>query len=259
MSDLRTLQLQLADALRSAALPRVPSLHDDGLADGSARLAVYHHGYRVRLRDALTTEFPGLASLAAKRFHALLDHYVEQHPSTHFNIRWHGQGLPSFLAATAPWREQPELAEMAQLDWAISTAFDAMDHATVSSADLAGIAPDAWPGLRLHPLPHARVLKLTCNVDAFRRATDRGHRRPPLRRFRQPRYLLVWRPALDGRSRTVTAGELPALQGALDGLRFAELCECLAERHGAASALPRMATLLAQWLGEGLIGRLDMS
>jgi hypothetical protein len=61
------------------------------------------------------------------------------------------------------------------------------------------------------------------------------------------------------RYRTVTGSELSALQGAFAGLNFAELCERLAERHGAASALPHMATLLAQWLGEGLIGWLDMA
>jgi hypothetical protein len=257
MSHLRAMQLQLADAMRAGSVPLPGSLRGDDKADEAGRLAVYQQGYRIRLREALATEFPGLGLLAARRFSPLLDDYVAAQPSTHFNIRWHGEGLASFLGNTSPWRERPELAEMAQLDWAISTVFDAADHATVSASDLAGIAPEAWAALRLHPLPHARLLRCTCNIDAFRRAADRSGPRPPLRRWRRPRHLLVWRPALDVHYRQVAPGELPALRDALNGETFAHLCERLAERHGA-TALPRMAALLAQWLDEGLIGRLTL-
>ena len=257
MNDLRAMQLQLADALRGGRTPLPGSLRGDDKADEASRLAVYQQGYRMRLREALATEFAGLALLAGRRFSPLLDDYVAAQPSTHFNIRWHGAGLARFLAHASPWCEQAELAEMAQLDWAISTAFDAADHATVSASDLAGLAPEAWAALRLHPLPHAQLLRCTCNIDAFRRAADRSGPRPPLRRWRRPRHLLVWRPALDVHYRQVAPGELPALLGTLNGETFAHLCERLAERHGT-SALPRMAALLAQWLGEGLIGRLTL-
>jgi hypothetical protein len=257
MSDLRAMQRQLADAMLAGNTPLPRALRGDDKADAAQRLAVYQHGYRIRLREALATEFPGLALLAGRRFARMLDDYVAAHPSTHFNIRWHGEGLAGFLTRTAPWRDRPELAEMAQLDWAISTAFDAADHATVSAADLAGIAPDAWAPLRLHPLPHARLLRCSCNVDAFRRAADRGDPRPALRRWRRPRHLLVWRPAQDVRYRQVAVADLPALLGALHGETFAHLCERLAQRHGV-TALPRMAALLAQWLDDGLIGRLAL-
>ena len=73
MSDLRGLQLQLADALRASAAPRIASLRGDGVADEASRLAVYHHGYRLRLREALAVEFPGLSLLAGRRFAELLD------------------------------------------------------------------------------------------------------------------------------------------------------------------------------------------
>lgn len=258
MNGLRAMQLQLTDALRSNAMPALQALRGDGIADAASRLAVYHHGYRIRLREALRAEFPGLALLAGKRFPTLLDGYVAVHPSTHFNIRWHGQGLDAYLAGTAPWHDRPTLAEMAQLDWAISTAFDATDHVPVDAAELAHMPPDAWASLRLHPLPHARLLRVTHNVDAFRRAADHGTSRPSIRQLRQPRHLLVWRPTMEVRYRRVDRDELPALQAALDGDAFANLCERLAEHHGTEAALPRMVALLGRWLDEGLIGSLGM-
>lgn len=258
MNDLRAMQLQLTDALRSDAMPALQALRGDDVADATRRLAVYHHGYRIRLREALRAEFPGLALLAGKRLATLLDGYIAARPSTHFNIRWHGEGLDAYLGRTPPWRDRPALGEMAQLDWAISTAFDAADHAPVDATELAHVSPDSWASLRLHPLPHARLLRVAHNVDAFRRATDRGATRPSIRRLRQPRHLLVWRPAVDVRYRRVDRDELPALRAAFDGDTFANLCERLAEHHGAEAALPRMAALLARWLDDGLIGSLGM-
>jgi hypothetical protein len=256
VSDLRAMQLQLADALRSPATPNLALLRGDAMADEASRLAVYRHGYRIRLREALATEFPGLSLLAGRRFAALLDDYVAAHPSTHFNIRWHGEGLANFLAATQPWREHPELADAARLDWAISAAFDAADHAVVDAAELANVSPDAWATMQLQLLPHAQLLHATCNVDAFRRAADRGTSRPTRRQLAQTRHLLIWRPALDVRYRAVTTDELPALQGALNGDCFGQLCEREAARHGPSAALPRMAAMLGRWLGDGLIGRI---
>ena len=258
MNDLHTVQVRLAQAMLADTPPQLDHLRGDAMADVASRLAIYHHGYRIRLRDALRTEFPGLALMAGRHFQPLLDSFVAAHPSTHYNIRWHGEGLAAFLAEVPPWRERPELAEMAQLDWSISTAFDAADQSAVDATELARVPPEAWAVLRLHPLRHVRILTCTCNVDAFRRAADRGLARPALRRLRQPRHLLVWRPGLDVRFRRVEADELPALDGALGGEPFARLCERLAERHAPATALPRMAALLHRWLNEGLIGRLGL-
>lgn len=259
MSDLRTMQQQLAEAMLAQPMPHVASLCGDAMADDASRLAIYHHGYRIRLREALAVEFPGLRLLAGRRFVALLDDYVATHPSTHFNIRWHGKGLASFLATTPPWSEQPALAEMAQLDWAISTAFDAADHPAADPHDLARVPPDAWATMSLRILPNARLVRATGNIEAFRRAADHDDRRPGLRRRRRPQTLLVWRPALDVRYRSLAPDESAALQVAMQGGTFAQLCECMAELRRPEAALPRVASLLMQWLGEGLIGSVELA
>ncbi|WP_158543531.1 DNA-binding domain-containing protein [Dyella solisilvae] len=258
MSDLRQMQLQLTNAMLATASPPLDELCSDPIADGASRFAIYHRGYRLRLRDALATEFPGLALLAGRRFPELLDSYTQAHPSTHYNIRWHGQDLAQHLAEVPPWRERPVLAEMARLDWAISTAFDATDEALVDPTELARLPADAWAGLRLRPLGHAQLVVCLSNIDAFRRAADRGASRPALRRLRRPRHLLVWRPGLDVRYRPVGAAERLALEGVWRGETFAQLCERLAHRYGAPRALPRMASLLHRWLADGLISHLSI-
>lgn len=254
MNNLQELQQHMLQAVLADRAPRMPELHADARADADSRLAVYRGGYRIRLRDALATEFPGLALMASRRFDSLLESYVEAHPSGHYNIRWHGAGLAAFLEYALPWRDKSELADMARLDWAISTTFDAADEPVLAAVDLAVVPADAWADLRLQPQAHLRLLSARHNVDAFRRAADRCDPRPHLRRYDKPRHLLVWRESLIVRYRQIGSDERSALLGAVNGEPFAALCERLAEYQDPVKAMPRMAGLLHQWLDRGLIG-----
>jgi len=258
MSDLRALQTELAQAMLSARLSAPAPLEGDALADARSRLSIYHRGYRLRLRDALATEFPGLALMMGRHFLPMLDAYVAAHPSSHYNIRWHGADLATFLAQTIPWRQRPAWAEMAMLDWAISTAFDAADETGVTAADLSVVPPEVWAGLHLYPLKHMRLLSVTCNAVVFRRAADQGDERPRLRQLQRPGYIVVWRPSLDVRYRPVALDELSVLRGMADGESFSQLCEQLAAQTGAGHAAQRMVDTLLRWLGEGLVGRIEV-
>lgn len=231
----------------------------DERADARSRLAIYRHGYRARLREALSGEFPALARLAGRRFPSLLDRYIEACPSEHYNLRWYGAGLAAFLRYALPWRDRPALAEAAALDWAISTCFDAADEPAVSAASLAGIDPQDWARLRLHPPRHLQWLAASSNVDAFRAAADRSLARPRLRRYAEPRPLIVWREATTVRYRALGPDEYALLTAAADGTAFAELCELAATRWPPDLAISRLSEFLHGWVGAGLIGALSLA
>jgi hypothetical protein len=256
MSTLHALQQQMLEAVLAAKTAAMPPVRSDAIADAHSRLSVYQHGYRVRLRDALKNEFAGLQCMAGRGFNALLDTYVETHPSGHYNIRWYGTGLADFLDGAHPDRAQ--LAEIARLDWAISTAFDAADEPSLGITELANIPPEAWAELRLLPQANLHLLNCAYNVDAFRRAADRGAARPHLRRYVRPRRILVWRQATSVHYRRLDEDEWPVLAAAQRGEAFATLCAMLAERHGEAAAMGRMVALLQAWAGAGLLRGLGM-
>jgi Putative DNA-binding domain len=253
MSSLQTIQQQMLQAVLAERAAKLRAIRSDDIADAGQRLSVYHHGYRVRLHDALKNEFTGLQCMTGRRFHALLDTYVKAHPSEHYNIRWYGADLPSFLDETHPWCDEPQLAEMAYVDWAISTAFDAEDEYSVGMADLSAVPPHAWANLRLSMQKHLRVITVTHNVDAFRRAADGGAKRPRLRRFARARQILVWRKGTTVHFRTLDHDEWQVLSAALDGETFAAMCQRLANHHDESAAMSRMVLLLQRWLEAGLI------
>jgi hypothetical protein len=253
MSHLRALQQQMQQAVLADRSHVPQDWPGNDLVHASQRIDVYRRGYRIRLHDALATEFPGLQLMAGKRFKQLLAGYIEAHPSVHYNIRWHGAGLAAFLDFGLPWSEEPALADIARLDWAISTAFDATDEAPISPADLAELPGEAWVALRLRMPGHLQLLSCEANIDAFRRAADRGGPRPHLRRYTQRRHLLVWREGLEVRYRRIGGDELVAMSALVHGEAFSQLCERLADRHGPATAMPRAARFLHHWVESGLI------
>lgn len=251
--SLQTLQQQMLQAVL-AEKPRIPSILRNGdQADARSRLEVYRHGYRVRLRDNLQAEFAGLGSMAGPRFRTMLDKYIGAHPSEHYNIRCYGAGLAAFLDYAHPWRGRPQFADVARLDWAISVAFDAVDEASASAGDLAGVPPDAWPALKFSLQRNLHVLDCRCNAEAFRRAADLGQPRPRLRRFAQARQILVWRKDNTVHYRCLDDREWQVLSAAIRGEPVAALCEALASHYGGEAAMAHMVALLQGWLAAGLI------
>lgn len=255
MSSLAALQQQMLQAVMAAQLPALSAIRTDAIADARSRLAVYQHGYRLRLRDALQNEFPGLRCMAGRRFEGLLDAYIQARPSDHYNIRWHGAGVAAHLQDVRC--EKPQFADMARLDWAVSTAFDAADEPSIGMAQLAAIPPTAWADLRLVLQANLQVLSSPYNVDAFRRAADRSAPRPHLRRYMRPRRILVWRHALSVHYRRLAEDEWQVLEAARRGEPFAALCVVLAQHHEQATAMRRMVALLQAWAGAGLLRELS--
>ena len=257
--NLASLQLRLQQAVMASTPASPAELVGDARADARSRLAIYRHGYRARLREALSGEFPGLAHLAGRRFSALIDRYIDACPSEHYNLRWYGAGLAAFLSYALPWRDRPALAEAAALDWAISTCFDAADEPVVDVASLAGINPERWGLLRLHPVRHLQWLAIATNVNAFRAAADGGRRRPHLRRYAGPRQLIVWREGITVRYSVLDPDEHALLATAARGATFGALCDIAASRWLGNEAVPRLYALLRGWVDAGLIGSLSLA
>ncbi|MHB8535227.1 MAG: HvfC/BufC family peptide modification chaperone, partial [Sulfuricaulis sp.] len=96
-------------------------------ADAPTRLTIYYDAYRLRLIEALDSNYPVLhAWIGDEEFEQLGLAYLGAHPSGHFSIRYFGHRLPEFLGTEA-YSDRPYLGEMAMLEWALSEAFDAED------------------------------------------------------------------------------------------------------------------------------------
>ncbi len=221
------------------------------------RLGIYHNAYRVRLIDALDDTYPVLhAVLGDEVFFALGQEFVAEHPSVHRSIRWYGGELAEFLGRSAPYDEQPLLAELALLEWTLAEVFDAADAEPVQRGALSAVDPSAWSELRFEFHPSLRRLHFEWNTAAVWQAMSRGEAPPDPLCAEQPVPWLLWRQNLQNYFRSMAADEAAALDSALSGAGFGEICEALAEWLPEDEIPLRAAVLLGAWADSGIIVRI---
>lgn len=236
---------EVAPAL-SQALARGPGLSPQ------QRLRIYHHAYRMRLVDTLRDSFGHtLRYLGDDWFNTDALAFVEGHPSQQANLRWYGAGFPAWLAQRHP--NDPDIAELARLDWTLRGAFDAADAAVMSLADLAAVPAAAWATLRLLAHPSVARLQLQHNTLALWQALDQDEAPPSAAPLAAPGELLVWRLGHSPHFRSLSALEAAAVDQLLQGLGFAAICEALAEQFPGADAAAEAGGLLRRWLDDGLL------
>jgi len=218
------------------------------------RLAIYADAYALRLEEALRADYRGLhAWLGDGEFRRLTRDYLPAHPSHYRSIRWFGAHLEEFLATVPGWRNQPQLAEMARLDWALSLTLDAADAPALEIGHMAAIPPEDWPGLTFRLHPAVRRLDLRWSVPALRIALLAGERPPAAVAGPEPIAWLIWRGDLKARFRSLPIHEAWALDTAARGVCFANICEGLCQWLAPADSALEAATLLKRWVVDGLL------
>lgn len=218
------------------------------------RLAIYYDAYRLRLLEALDSNYPILhAWMGDDEFEKLGLAYLESHPSTHFSIRYFGHRLSEYLASAETYRDKPYLSEMATLEWAMSEAFDAADSHGVNLDAMASLPPETWPGMHLALHASVRRLDLRWNVPAIWRAIkeEQAPEKPAAGEWPQP--WLVWRQDLKIFFRSLSVDEAWAIDAVRAGEPFASICEGLVEWIDARNVALHAAGLLKRWTIDGMI------
>jgi hypothetical protein len=225
------------------------------------RLEVYAQAYRLRLLEALGKDYPGLKGLIGDAaFEAAGRAYIDQYPSQHPSLRWFGRYFPEFLLArdeAAPKAANslsPETqAEIAAFEWSSGECFDAADTAIVGIDAMSEVPADQWANLRLRFQPGLRRLNLHCNAPAIWKAANDGEALPGVERNATPIAWVLWRREMKIFWRSLTTDEAEALDAAIAGGSFGEICELLCAHVGDDAAPMRAATLLRQWLHDGMV------
>ena len=117
-------------------------------------LQVYQANRAVLAERTLASTYPVVAQLiGVESFEPLARHFWQQHPPQRGDMGQWGAQLPEFLAAAPQLADEPFLADVARMEWALHRAasapdavLDAASFALLSSVD------DTQPvGLALHP------------------------------------------------------------------------------------------------------------
>lgn len=254
MSPLKGLQADFQSFLLRGDAGMLERVVGSAKVSAPRRLAIYYDAYRLRLLEALDSNYPVLHRwMGDDEFEQLGLAYLEAHPSTHFSIRYFGHRLPEFLASAEVYRDKPYLGEMAALEWAMSEAFDAADDAVMGLDAMASIPPEAWPGMRMALHASVRRLDLRWNVPAIWKSIKEAQAPEEPRAGDWPQPWLVWRQDLRIFFRSLSVDEAWAINAARQGDSFAAICEGMVEWIDARNVAPHAAGLLKRWMIDGMI------
>ena len=137
------LRALLGDALLGDARPGVVAGWLRGASSSAAGprvehgLAAYRSNAGALAERALAAAFPTLQQLIGEAsFAALARAFWRQQPPTAGDIALWGAQLPRFVAAAESLADEPYLADVARVEWAVHQAAGAADAAAVQGLDL---------------------------------------------------------------------------------------------------------------------------
>lgn len=183
-----------------------PALDAPGPLPARRGLEIYHHAYRARLQEVLADSFAKTRLyVGSDYFDELTLAYVEQHPPTGSHLGRYGHRFAQHLQLSHP--DHPVLRELAELEWALRTVFDAADQAAWDLQRIHQQGAEAclnqWPVLH----PTVQFLSQITNALAIWKAIDADAEVPEVSSRDQAVSVLVWRRGLQPHFSTVTAEE----------------------------------------------------
>ncbi|HNC52463.1 MAG TPA: DNA-binding domain-containing protein [Accumulibacter sp.] len=232
-----------------------PGLFAEETPTREGGFAIYLQAYRARLTAALRDNFPVLArALGDDAFADMADAYIDRQPSHFRSIRWFGGTLADFLAAAPEHLPHPALLDLARMDWAMRSAFDAADAELLTFDEVAALRPEHWLGLSFRLIPSVRLVDLRWRIEPTWKALNADSAADSEEPEELPHTLLVWRRDLDCYWRSADACEARVLHALTRLASFADCCLLIAE-SGDQQAARTAAAFVQRWIAEGLLAR----
>jgi hypothetical protein len=190
-----TVEEAFADrAVQRLVLRRAPSalLVPPTNGDLATRCGVYNGGYLERLVEVMQGDFGGVQQvLGEASFRALAARYLQRHPSRHPNLNRLGRAFPAFVSKQRALPKRAFVAELAQLELALTIAFDAPEFTPLAAAAIAAVPADRLGAIRLRANPSLQLLTFRHPVDVWYQAWKDG--KPTAAPRAQRSWLAVYR------------------------------------------------------------------
>ncbi len=253
--SLKSMQLAFQSALLSQQNTSPEFICDSSAAVSSLeRFRVYIEAYRLRLIEALKTDFPALNDyLGDAKFESMARDYIKAFPSDHFSIRLIGRHLPEFLEMAPDYNERTGLKELAAFEWLLGESFDADDQSPIVYEQMAEIRLSEWPSLQILFHPSLGRIDLNHTITEFWRASNRNQALPDIEVTERLQSWVVWRHQQRLFFRSISLPEAIAIDSFNQRKIFSEVCEIMCECLEEEQVVTLTAGYIQQWISEGWI------
>jgi Putative DNA-binding domain len=250
--------LTLQQDFRSALL--VDEMAEDtpfGVA-ASDGMKVYRNAYRSRLMNCLRSSYDKVWSwVGDEAFDAAACHHIILHPPRSWTLDDYGEGFDQTLKSLFP--DDPEVPELAWLEWVMARAFASLDQPIVKPADLASadVADLDWDKVRLAFVGSLQMREIQTNCTGLWLSLTNGTEMPERILCDTPVFLSVWRKEFSPQFRVLDTAEREGLQMMQSGATFGALCTKMSALLGTDQAVAAAGSMLGRWVGEEMVTSLE--
>jgi len=225
-----------------------------------AGLAVYQTAYRARLLDCLRGAFGKSRQwIGENAFDAAAAHHLILHPPASWTLDDVGHGFSDTLGALFP--NDPEVEELAWLEWEMQQAFTSPDVPALAATDFAGRASsfteDDWHNLHLTFVPSCRLRAVSTDCAGLWTAIDQKAAMPSLDLPTDTSTLLIWRMDLRPQFRLLDDQEAFGFKLMKSGATFHDMCEALIRSVCDAAGLAAAGNMLGRWMNDASVLAVD--
>ncbi len=184
-------------------------------------LQVYQANRAVLAERTLASTYPVVAQLMGlESFEPMARHFWQQHPPQRGDMGQWGEALPEFLAAAPQLADEPFLADVARLEWALHRAASAPD-AVLDAASFARLAGEVGEpvGLALSPgtFALASAYPVASIINAHLLGQPTLDEAAALLREGQGECALAWRQGLKPKVRAIDSAEYHLINALKNG------------------------------------------
>ncbi|MHB1948229.1 MAG: HvfC/BufC N-terminal domain-containing protein [Gammaproteobacteria bacterium] len=260
MNNLINIQNKFQSYLMTSECAINSEIEETNKISADTRLDIYRNAYRLRLIDALASNYPVLQKyMGDDCFQELALLYIDSHPSQFRSIRWFGNQLENFLREHDKYAEFPLLAELSKLEWHMTLTFDAPDLELINIETVVQIPPDNWTMMRFIPHPSVYILSFQWNAIQIWQSLSQDNPPPEPIQYDVSIPYIFWRKNLINQYCSLPHDEHYAVDSMVKGLTFGEICEGLCQWVDEQEAALRAASLLKGWISSGLISAVEIS
>ena len=221
----------------------------------AAGIEIYRNNYRSALVEALRSTFERTERLVGEEsFARAAAHHVITHPPSGWTLDLVGEGFSDTCGEL--FAHDPEVAELAWLEWAMHLAFVARDAEPLSIErflELAGgFDEDDWASLRFDFLPGLEVGTSHHDLKLLWSSLGEDGREAEIVRHDEEAQTIVWREGERPVFIAVAAAEGRALAAMMAGATYGEACDQLVREAGP-QAVEMAGSMLRRWLSEGMV------
>jgi len=228
---------------------------DDALPPSSTGMAIYRNAYRGRLSDALASGFERTQRWVGEQaFEQAAAHYILSHPPRRWTLDLFGEAFPDILAGL--FAGDPEVAELAWLEWHLQQAFAARDAPVLTAQDLAqaSFGEGDWARLCFSPAPGFAAREVRSDVTALWPLLKDEAAPAHVAALPKPGWLVVWRHDLSPHYRLFEPGEGAALVALANDATFGDVAASIGADH-----LEQFGPWFASWLADGMPSALALT